>query len=219
MIDMDKILENVSEPALWCGMDIEATDLARVASIAIENKVSPISVGPNSVSILWPWLEGKNIKIYSRFYFDGKENQASIISEKINFTFKHGADGAQVFVSRRNLNDFVSQLYLIRDDLFFNKDIFIGLNINEIDAFEWNEIFSSLEKMRATGLILVLAKDDGDKSDFVGRVYSALSALNNKNIKLHFVLGIKPYRVEQVVRLVKSMATEIEHNLKFFINA
>ena len=221
MITTDNILDKFSGVALWCSADIEATDLANVASVAIEKNIPCMSVAPGSVSILWPWLENKNVKIFSRFYFDSQNKDGiDLISENINQVFKHGADGTQIFVSMRDLNEFVSQLYLIRDDLFFNKDVFIGLDINEIGPFDWPTVFVAIKKMRATGLTLAMTRDDGDKSDFVGRIYAALSYLDEKkeNIPLHFVCGVNETRIEQAQRLIQAMRPEMVGQAKFFIN-
>ena len=221
MINTDNILDISSDVGLWCRADADPTDLAQAASIAIEKNISVISVGVTSVPIVWPWLEKQKIKIFSRFYMNGHSiENVSQIAEKINSAFKQGADGAQVFMRLSDLREFVSQLYLIRDDLFFNKSIFIGLDINEIETSDWDFVFSELKKMRATGLLLVMPHDDGEKSDFVGRVYAALSAYNNEiqNIGFHFYLGDNQIRIEQTFRLIQALQENLLKDVKFFIN-
>lgn len=216
----DDILLDVSESAIWCGSELEPTDLARMASIAIEKHIPIISVAPVSVSIMWPWLENKNIKIFSRFYLKGhKIEDISNLSEEINQSFKQGADGAQIFVSMTDLNELVSLLYMIRDDLFFNKSLFIGLNINEINFCDWENVVNLVKKIRATGLMLVLPKDSGDKSDFVGRIYSLMESIIDDEYtpQLHFLLGNNFSRIEQVVRLTEAMHQNLLRSLKFFI--
>lgn len=220
MIDKDKILETVPGAALWCGAEYDSNDLAYATSVAIEQHISDISVVPVSVPVVWPWVENKNIKIFSRFYLTGHASEdVSEITEKVNASFKQGANGAQIFLSLDDLDDFVSQLYLIRDDLFFNKSMIIGMDISEIGPFEWSHVFSMMNKVRATGLMLALTKDTGNDSDFVGRVYAALNALEYDNLELQFMLGQNKDRMEQVYRLVKSMKPQLLPNLKFFINA
>lgn len=220
MIDKDNFLDGISGAALWCGADFDSADLAQAVSIAIDKNIESLSVIPESVSIVWPWLENKGVDIFSRFYLKSKNSESiSDITEKINSSFKQGADGAQVFLSFADLEGFVSQLYLIRDDLFFNKSVFIGMDISEIGPFDWKRIFAELKKMRATGLILALTKDEGDKSDFVGRVYAALDELDADDISLHFMLGANKTRIEQVYRLVEAIRPNLLAKLKFFINA
>ena len=73
--------------------------------------------------------------------------------------------------------------------------------------------------MRATGLVCALARDDGDASDFVGRVYAALVAWDAAgDMDLHFVTGKNPVRVEQAMRLVQSVRPELAPRVKFFVN-
>lgn len=222
MINTDKILETFdNKVALWLPIEAEPTDLAQAASVAIEKNISVMSVSSDSVSIVWPWLENKNVKIFSRFYLNRQDlDELSNLTEKINLAFKRGADGAQIFVPKQGLETFVSQLYMIRDDLFFNKDLFIGIDINEIEPFEWKNVFMLLKKMRTTGIILALPRDSGDKSDFVGRVYAALESVEgeNKDLDFHFLLGNSFVRIEQSMRLIDAMQPELSEKTRFFIN-
>ena len=220
MIDVDNILEVFSGGALWCGAGDDATDLAQAASIALERGINTISVVPGAVGILWPWLENKNVRILARFYLKSAD-VANIYDmvESINQTFKQGADGAQIFVDVRDLDGFVSQLYLIRDDLFFNKTLFVGMNISEIGPFDWPRIYAALNKLRATGLILAMVRDDGNASDFVGRVYAALNDWKTDfDMELDFIVGKNLSRIEQVQRLIQSMCPELASRVRFFIN-
>lgn len=219
MINNDNILDGLKGAALWCSADSDATDLAQGVSHVLEKNMTDISVVPNSVPIVWPWLENKKVNIFSRFYLsDNSLDAVSEITEKINTSFKHGADGAQIFLSLRNLSAFVSQLYLIRDDLFFNKSVFIGMDIEDIGPFDWKSVFSELKKMRTSGLLLALPKDTGNDSDFVGRLYAALNEWNADELKLHFMLGKNSERIEQAYRLVQALRPDLLSDVRFFIN-
>ena len=208
--------------ALWIKSVAEQTDLAYAAECAIEQNLDFVSVAPKSVPVIWPWLENKKIKIFARFYLDGSADSVDTLSEltiNINTVLKQGADGAQVFIRFKDLDSFVSQLYLIRDDLFFNKDLYVGINIADIGPFDWDDVWKNLSKIHATGLILALPMDNGDKSDFVGRIYSALESWNkNYDFNLHFALGENPLRIEQTKRLVQSMQPDLVDKIRFFIN-
>lgn len=224
MINADSFFDDgFKDLALWVKSDAEPTDLAYVAESAIEHNLGIVSVAPKSVPVIWPWLENKKIKIFTRFYLDGSADSVDTLSDlttKINTILKQGADGAQVFVRYKDLDSFVSQLYLIRDDLFFNKDLYVGINVAEIGPFDWGNVWAALNKIHATGLILALPVDDGDKSDFVGRIYSALESWNNNyTFNLHFALGENPLRIEQTKRLVQSMQPNLYDKIRFFINA
>ena len=117
------------------------------------------------------------------------------------------------------LNSLVEQTHVVRDDLFFNKQLSIGVDINEIDSSDWEKLFLNLQKINATELTLVLTKDMGDKSDFVGRIYGMLDSwFEDNRFGLHFVFGQNYLRMEQAFRLIKSVKPELIKNTKFFVN-
>ena len=126
MIDKSVIFDLVGTKAgLWCGADMDATDLADAVHVADVQKVPVISVVPNVVQTVWPWMEAGDIKIMSRFYLDGKkitEDKISDITVRINTSLRQGANGAQIFLSYPALAGLVEQTHVVRDDLFFNKD-------------------------------------------------------------------------------------------------
>lgn len=220
MIDIENILGRLSNTALWCGAGMESVDLAGAASVAIDKSLDTVSVSPESVPVIWPWLENKKIKILARFYVSGGGgDDVSALSENVNRAFKQGADGVQIFVPMNNLDDFVTNIFAIRDDLFFNKGLFIGFDINEIGPFDWQHLYAVLKKIRVDGVVLALPRDDGNKSDFVGRVYAALDAWNLDNrCEINFVVGNSIERIEQACRLVNIMQPQLQHSVRFFIN-
>ncbi len=223
MINKNDFLNNLhGNVALWCGADADSGDLARVAETVIQKKIKLLSVAPNAIHVVWPWVENINTKIITRFYFADKkitEAEISQITENINTAFKQGAYGAQVFLQYVALHDLVAQTHVIRGDLFFNKDLTIGLDINEIDSCDWESLFENLRKINASALLLVLSKDAGDRSDFVGRIYGMLDNWNPENkFDLHFAFGPNFQRIEQTKRLINALRPELIKGMKFFIN-
>ena len=208
--------------AAWCAVNMDSTDLAAVVNVLTERGVSVLSVPANVVETVWPWVEKQNVKIMARFYFPEKnisEKQISDVTQRINTAFKQGANGAQVFLPYAALADLVQQTHLIRDDLFFNKFLSIGVDISEIDSSDWGDLFQNLNKINASALTVVLTKDDGNKSDFVGRIYGMLDAWNQDNkFDLHFAFGPNFLRIEQALRLVKIMQPSLMKNMRFFVN-
>lgn len=208
--------------AAWCVVNMDSTDLAAVVNVLTERGVSVLSVPANVVETVWPWVEKQNVKIMARFYFPEKnisEKQISDVTQRINTAFKQGANGAQVFLPYAALADLVQQTHLIRDDLFFNKFLSIGVDISEIDSSDWGDLFQNLNKINASALTVVLTKDDGNKSDFVGRIYGMLDAWNQDNkFDLHFAFGPNFLRIEQALRLVKIMQPSLMKNMRFFVN-
>lgn len=210
------------ELALWCGADKDAADLARAVELVAEHKLPIVSVTPQVVPVVWPWLEKIKTKIMARFYLsEGKisENTISDTVKNINLTFKQGANGAQVFLRYADLSKVVDYLYIIKDDLFFDKDLSVGIDLGDVGPFDWNDLFFYLKKINAGSVLFVFTKDLGNKSDFVGRIYAMLNAWNKDNeFELHFAVGQDVMRIEQVVRLVESMQSQLIKKLKFFVN-
>ena len=117
------------------------------------------------------------------------------------------------------LDDLVAQTHIIRDDLFFNRELVIGLDIGDIDSDDWENLFHELKRINASAVMFVLTKDFGKKSDFVGRVYGILNAWDSEfNGALHFALENRPERIDQAQRLVESIRPELVKNLRFFVN-
>ena len=224
MINYDYILQDFSfVKAAWAKQIDDDMDLARIADSALQNKIADLSVQPEYVSKLWAWLENKKVKIIARFYAENikknTENNISLLTENINACFKQGADGVQVFIKKNDVSVFADQLCLIRDDLFFNKTLSIGLNLSDLYTADLKSLFISLKKIKADSLLLVLTKDEGDKSDFVGRVYGILSSWDDEFYgALHFVIGDNSVRVEQVIRLVQKVRPELLPKIRFFMS-
>ncbi len=223
MIDKNELLKHMDgKTGLWCGADIEGADLAQVVGGMTQRNITDLSVTPGMVATVWPWMEDKNVKIFARFYFPDKkisEKQVSDITISINNAFKHGAHGAQVFLQVSALAGLVEQTHVIRDDLFFDKDLSVGMDIADIDVDKWDSVFENLRKINATSVVFVFTKDAGDKSDFVGRIYGMLNAWSaDNNFDLHFVFGSNFMRIEQAYRLVQCMQPGLIKKLKFWGN-
>ncbi len=214
--------EYQSYVALWCGGDLDATDLARAVAVAVDKNLCAISVVPDCVGVVWPWLENTMTQIMARFYFPDKDisdEQISDVTSRINMAFKQGAHGAQVFLPKVALSGLVENVHIIRDDLFFDKVLEIGIDIAEVDAYDWGELFANLRKINASSVLFVLTNDMGNKSDFVGRLYGMLNAWDkNNNFDLHFAFGPNFMRIEQTVRLIESMRPELLNGVKFWFN-
>ena len=219
MIDTDFILNNSNVCAMWCAAGCEPTDLAHAANTAIEQGVNTISVAPSAVVVIWPWLENKNIKILARFYLKSVNSETmSGITANINSVFKQGADGAQIFLNYNDMDAFVSQIYAIRDDLFFNKRLFIGFDITSVPPCDWNHVWDSMRRIRADGIIFAFTNDTGDNSNFVGQVYGAMKCTGNENkMSVHFAPMQMPGRLEQAARLITELCPEMVDKMKFFI--
>ena len=207
MIEKNEIFTEIQDNlGLICDDGRSGADLAADAGVAITNKLRAVSVAPAAVAPIWAWLENTNVKIFARFYVDKKidDDFMSDLSSRISASFREGANGATVFVKLRDLKQFVSELNFVRDDLFFNKTLAIGLDINEID--DWTTVFDLLQGVRADALSLYLSHDDGDKSDFVGRIYAMLNAnWGDWRGALYFCPNDNIARADQFYRLVEQL--------------
>lgn len=223
MIDKSIILKQIEgQEALWCGAGMEGGDLARAVEVLETKSMRLVSVVPDSVMTIWPWLERTDVKIFARFYFPDKrisEKQVSDVTVRINDSFKRGAHGAQVFLPYVALNSLVEQTHVIRDDLFFDKDLIIGIDICDVEADDWNDLFMNLRKINANAVMFVFTNDMGEKSDFVGRIYGMLNSWSaDNNFDLHFAFGPNFMRIEQALRLVQSVKPQLNKRLKFWLN-
>lgn len=224
MIDTDSFFDEISaNMAMWCDGWRDTGELARVASSSVAHDMPVISALPDDVAMLWTWLEKTPARIYARFYLPVRGGRdvgvISDLSARINAAFKQGAHGAQIFMRAADLDDFAEQIGVVRDDLFFNRELAIGIDISEVGPFEWPVVFDALRRLRAGALVLVLARDGGDKSDFVGRMYAVLRAAGDIKCDLHFVLGNNPLRMEQAARLVRGMRPALAGGMRMFVRS
>lgn len=223
MMVTDAFFDEISaNTALWCEGGVEAGELARVASAAAAQTMPVISALPADVPMLWTWLEKTTVRIYSRFYLPARgahdEKAISDLTVRINAAFKQGAHGAQIFMRAADVSDFADEIGTVRDDLFFNRELAIGIDISEVGPFEWTAVFDAMRRLRAGALVLVLTRDDGDASDFVGRLYAAVCAAANAKCDLHFVLGNNPVRIEQALRMVRALRPEKAGGVRIFLH-
>ena len=222
MMEQNNFLDQVRDNmGLWCGANCVGADLAAAAGTAITNKLRAISILPGAITQLWPWIENTNVKIITRFMVDKSPDDAvmSDLSSRITGAFRDGADGAIVFVRARDMDRFVSELKFVRDDLFFNKTLSVGIDVNEINHDDWENVFGALRAVRADSLTLFLSHDDGDKSDFVGRVYAMLNTdMGDWHGELHFMLGENAARIDQSFRLVEQLRHDTVSKTLFWID-
>ena len=222
MIDEKTIFYEVrNNISMMCGDDCSGADLASAMGVAMSNKMRSVCVAPKSVPEVWPWVEKSRVKIISRFVITGAINDDSLseLSTQINTSFRDGADGAIVFMPRRDVSKFATEIVSIRDDLFFNKTFGIGIDINEIGPFDWDELFGFLQILHADSLNLTFNDDTGDKSDFVGRVFAMLNANRGKwGGVVNFILNQNIARIDQVFRLIQNIAPDTAAKTEFFVS-
>ncbi|MBN1325108.1 MAG: hypothetical protein JW974_02730 [Alphaproteobacteria bacterium] len=218
MIDKDSIFNELKDMlVLECPSGHDTNELINIADSVVDKNIQFISICPESVEIMWTWLEKTPTKIIARFDLD-ENTEFYKLSEKIKSVFKKGASGTQIAVPYSLLSSFVSELTPIRDDLFFNKILSIKLDLEEINPLDWSDVFLQIKNINADALVLDFRECIKNKKNFVGRVFGFLENLESEfNSAIHFSLGNDYEKIEQVWRLVQKMRPEISENIKFFI--
>jgi len=222
MIEMNEIFSDSDKRlAIWCEGVADTNDLAMMCEHVVSHGVPLVSVPPEVVSNVWAYLEKNQVKILTRYSVggDGKNADSDMfeLGAKITSVCKSGASGVQIFVKMRDLEQFLSSLQTVRDDLFFCRDLCIGLDTEDLDINNLDFIFRKLREIRANALILTLDEDTGFRSDFVGRIYAILQNFDFDG-ELHFILGNNFDRIDQVVRLTECLRPELSERLRFFLD-
>ena len=223
MIEINEVFSDADSRMAWfCDKAMDTNELAMMAEDISKEKVRLISVMPYIVPCMWTWLEKMDVKILARYVFNPL--QKSMIDEetydlgaKITDVLKKGATGVQIFVKMRDFEHFVESIEFVRDDLFFDHDLCIALDISDIAIDDWPKVFQKLCDVRAHALVLSLNEDMGNRSDFVGRVYGMLQNWNFDG-EIHFILGNNFDRIDQAVRLIEVEKPELANRVKFFLD-
>lgn len=222
MIDTDFIFAELGgAAALWDTSGADQCKLAHAAETVMSRGLRAVSVTPDSVPVLWPWLENAPVEIISRFYMPprGGDDALSDLARRCRASFRMGASGAQIFISAGDLQRFASVLGPVRDDLFFGRRLSIGVDIADIEPLAWPDVWNIMCNIHADAIVVALTRDNGDKSDFVGRVYGMLDAWRDDFAgDVHFYTGVNPVRIDQARRLVHVMRPGLDSRTMFFIN-
>jgi hypothetical protein len=221
MIEANEIFSDSDKRiALWCNEVGDTNDLALLADNVIENKIPLISVPTNNLAFLWTCLENSGVKIFTRHFFEttnrNLDEDVSDFSCQVISDCKNGANGVQVFLKMRDFERFADLLATVRDDLFFEHDLSLVLNIQEINANDWPLVFDKLRQIHADYFGILFNEDMGNRSDFIGRIYGMLENWNFDG-GLHFMLENNFDRIDQVVRLVESMRSDLNDKIHFFL--
>ena len=226
MMNLNYLFDDVSEMRAWWIDDsqTDASDLAAVADAVLESGVSVISAPCVATGEIWPWVEKNNIKIVNRFNFLLDKNTdvidaVSELSRSVTGAFKSGATGAQVFVHTADLAAFCDAVRPVRNDLFFDKNFSVAIDIDEMRGGTWSAVFDALREIRPDAILITAKGDSFDaNSDFVGIVFDML---NNWNLEsdLHLWFGKNMFRVSQVLRLCEKIQPELVQNMRVFTGA
>ena len=225
MMKYDGIFDDI-EPlrAIWVGDSVgDDADLARAADVAINMAAAFVSMPDGLVGTFWPWVEDKNMKILARIDFEfgaddaNADDEISAFAKHITATFKNGASGAQVFVPYPQITQFVDAIHPIRNDLFFDRYLSIGLDVDGMDDMDWGDIFEKIMKIKPDSILLFgRVEKFNPNSNFVGCIFDMLENWK-PGPDLHLMFGKNTLRVAQVLRLTEKMRPEVLKNMRVFV--
>lgn len=226
MIEPQIIFDDLPGMSLWCASGDDVAALARDANLAAGRGMPLISVGVGDVATVWPWLEKMKVDIFARLYLGEKipqskmDERISALSRECASAFRSGARGVQIFMRAGDLSRFAAEISAVRDDLFFNKHMSIGLDLADIDAADWAAVFMGLRTIRADSLLVVDSRAPSPRSDFVGRLNAMFDAWDNDfHGAAHFSFGTNILRAEQALRLMSMVRPGLLPHARFFISS
>ena len=222
MIEINEIFSDSDKRiAFWCENREDTNDLAIMCENIINNKIGMVSVPCDVVQNIWTYLEKTGVKILTRCDFNpvskNIDSDMYKLGADITNVCKSGADGVQIFIKMRDFERFIDSLKIVRDDLFFGHSLSIVMDTEDLEINNIDFIFQKLREIRADSFGLTLNEDMGNRSDFVGRVYSVLEHFDFAG-ELHFILGNNFDRIDQVIRLTECIKPELNEKLKFFLD-
>ena len=222
MIEINEIFSDSDKRiALWCENMADTNDLAIMCDSVVNNGVNLISVPAEMVANVWTYLEKTNVKVLTRYDFNPAtkniDEDMYKLGANVTSVCKSGAGGVQIFIKMRDFEQFVNKLEIVRDDLFFGRDLCIVMDTEDIDINNLDFIFQKLRDIRVNALTFTLNEDMGNRSDFVGRIYALLQNFDFDG-ELHFILGNNFDRIDQVIRLTECLRPELNDKLRFFLD-
>jgi len=204
---------------LWCEDGIDAGGLVSVAEIALRAGSRYVAVPASCVNMMWSWLEGKGIEILgiidAKNFKEQRANSKeqigidSRLAEQIHSVLKKGADAVILPGSA----EMISALLPVRHDLFFEKKLFMTIDLESLSAYIWPDIFHDLKKINVDGIILFATG-----ANATGKIYGMLSAAPMDFTGKIMVLSDSPEVMENALRLMQKIRPELAGNLRFFVN-
>jgi hypothetical protein len=222
MIKTDDIFDDFSNmSALWVDDTIsESCDLARVSDFIVNKNISVVSLPVSGTEQIWPWIEKQKVRIFNRLNIELDENidaTISSVARKITESFRCGANGIQIMIEPKDLQSFVNSIIPIKNDLFFDRDLVIGMDVNKICTSDWPGVFNLLNQIQSNAILINVPGDKFDaSSDFIGRIYAMFENWNFDG-ELHLMFGKNMMRYSQVLRLAQKMRPAVATKILAFM--
>ncbi len=217
MIDFSDTLEGLrGRIALSCADRMDARSLIFAADNAARMRAAAVSCDPDSVNMMWTWLEKSKIKIFARISASDKDIEVQKIAAAIHNAFKKGAAGVQLIASPAMHEKLAESLSPIAADLFFGRELILTLDLDDVAPDDWPSIFNSLKIMGGAGLGLLVSKSDYTASAIYGMLDYPDSGFCGA---LHIISkDSEPGVIEDSWRLTKKIRPELVPGIVFFID-
>lgn len=191
---------------IWANSNIESNTLLAVVDNVIVNKKNIISVPNKYTSLVWSWVENKNIKIYSRICFEDFNDDRVI--EFIEETINKGAFGIQLKLKLDSIQKIQKDyLNIFTNSLFVKKLLSIVFCLDVSDVIYWDEFFNFLNVIQASSVCIYFNNEED--VFLIGRIYSFLNSWNFKG-ELH----IKT-KNEDLMESIKRLIEKIQPNIRY----
>ena len=199
-----------------CPAGLDARALIFAADNAMRSNVRAVSADPESVNMLWTWLEKSDIKIFARFEIEDLDFDVSKIAAQLHAVLKKGADGIQLIAAPDTLNKLAAALSPIAADLFFGRDLVLVTDLNDVMPNDWEMLFHSLKRINAKGLGLLA----GSGENTSGVIYGMLDVFDlDFEGYLQIILKDSDMQtIENAWRLIQKTRPEVVNKVMFFLS-
>jgi len=209
---MDEIKGQI---AMVCPSGLDARALIFAADNAMRSNVRAVSATPESVNMLWTWLEKSDIKIFARFVIENSDFDVSKIAAALHSVFKKGAHGVQLIAAPDTLNKLAAALSPVAADLFFGRDLVLVTDLDDVMPNDWEMLFHSLKRINAKGLGILA----GSGENTPGAIYGMLDSFDlDFNGYLQVISKDSDMQtIENVWRLIQKTRPEVVGKTMFFL--
>jgi hypothetical protein len=216
MISYDSTLEEIKgRIALSCEDGMDARALIFAADSAARMGAAAVSCNPESVNMLWTWLEKSGIKIYVRIDVCESEPDPQRVAAQINSAFKKGAAGAHLVASPKVLDKLAERLVPVAADLFFSRELILVADLAKIRSAGLEGIFHNIKMLNAAGFGISAGQDERA----AGVLYEVLDDWDSDFRGVVHIMAKDPDLrvVEDAWRLAGKMRPDAAQRMMFFL--
>lgn len=216
----EKKVKKDKNTAVWYNGDLDELKIAYLANDILVNGVTEVSVKPECIGYLWPYLEKEQVHILTRYYFSIQDNDVEKaiynLSKSVTEFNGQGAIETQIFVSVCDFECFVENIINIRDDLFFNHKLCIALYLEDIEVLNIERLFYLLRYVKADAVLFSDKNTEIDDNVFIAKIYSLIQEWNFDG-NIYFSLRNDEKKVSLIKVLLEYSEPELLDKTVFFL--